>query len=102
VSLFRNIGSTIGSSVYTMLVTLGVSYYAIEKEITQWANEGIGILEHLGEGFDEQIRYVFTNSVAGAFSLGTIILIVAAIIGYRFKIVHMSKTKQLIDIEKEE
>ncbi|MBQ7702064.1 MAG: MFS transporter, partial [Candidatus Methanomethylophilaceae archaeon] len=102
VSLFRNIGSTIGSSVYTMIVTLGISYYAIEQGITQWAYEGIGILEHLGEGFDEQIKLVFTNSVSGAFALGTIVLIAAAIIGYRFKIVHMSKTKKIFDIEKEE
>ena len=102
VSLFRNIGSTIGSSVYTMIVALGISYYAIEQGITQWAYEGIGILEHLGEGFDEQIKLVFTNSVSGAFALGTIVLIAAAIIGYRFKIVHMSKTKKIPDIEKEE
>lgn len=53
VSLFRNIGSTIGSSIYTMMVTLGISYYAIEENITQWANEGLGILEHMGEGFDD-------------------------------------------------
>ena len=105
VSLFRNIGSTIGSSVYTMMVTVGISYYAVEKDITQWANGGIGILEHLGEGgglFDEQIKFVFTNSVADAFSLGAIILVVAAIIGYRFKIAHMSKTKELLNIENEE
>ena len=102
VSLFRNIGSTIGSSVYTMIVTIGISYYAIDQGITQWADEGIGILEHLGGLFDEQIKFVFTNSVAGAFSLGTIILIVAAIIGYRFKIVHMSKTKEIIDVENKE
>ena len=99
VSLFRNIGSTIGSSVYTMLVALGVSYYSIQEGITQWANEGVGILEHLGGLFDEQIKFVFTNSVADAFAVGTIILIAAAIIGYRFKIVHMSKTKEIIDIE---
>jgi EmrB/QacA subfamily drug resistance transporter len=102
VSLFRNIGSTIGSSVYTMIVTLGISYYAVEEGISQWANEGLGILEHLGGLFDEQIKTVFTNSVAGAFSLGTIVLIIAAIIGYRFKIVHMSKTKEIIDLEKKE
>ena len=48
VSLFRNIGSTIGSSVYTMLVGVGVSYYAIEQGITEWANSGIGILDELG------------------------------------------------------
>ncbi len=53
VSLFRNIGSTIGSSIYTMMVTLGISYYAIEENITQWANEGLDILEHMGEGFDD-------------------------------------------------
>lgn len=53
VSLFRNIGSTIGSSIYTMMVTLGISYYAIEKDITQWAEEGLDILEHMGEGFDD-------------------------------------------------
>jgi MFS family permease len=102
VSLFRNIGSTIGSSVYTMIVTIGINYYAIDQGIAQWANEGIGILEHLGGLFDQQIKYVFTNSVADAFSLGAIILIVAAIIGYRFKIVHMSKTKEIIDIEERE
>jgi MFS family permease len=102
VSLFRNIGSTIGSSIYTMLVTLGISYYAIDQGITQWANEGIGILEHLGEGFDDAIKTVFTNSVSDAFSFGAIILIVAAIIGYRFKIVHMNETKEIIDIEKKE
>ncbi len=102
VSLFRNIGSTIGSSVYTMLVALGVSYYSIQAGITQWANEGVGILEHLGGLFDEQIKFVFTNSVADAFAVGTIILIAAAIIGYRFKIVHMSKTKEIIDIESKE
>ena len=102
VSLFRNIGSTIGSSVYTLLVTLGVSYYAIEQGITQWADEGVGILEHLGEGFDDQIKFVFTHSVADAFAMGAIILIVAAIIGYRFKIVHMSKTKEIIDLENKE
>ncbi len=102
VSLFRNIGSTIGSSVYTMMVTLGISYYAIEQGITQWANEGLGILEHLGGLFDEQIKFVFTNSVSGAFALGTIVLIVAAIIGYRFKIVHMSKTKEMLDLENKE
>ena len=102
VSLFRNIGSTIGSSVYTMIVTIGISYYAIDQGITQWADEGIGILEHLGGLFDEQIKYVFTHSVADAFSLGAIILIVAAIIGYRFKIVHMSKTKEIIDVENKE
>jgi len=102
VSLFRNIGSTIGSSVYTIIVTLGISYYAVEEGISQWANEGLGILEHLGGLFDEQIKTVFTNSVAGAFSLGTIVLIIAAIIGYRFKIVHMSKTKEIIDLEKKE
>ena len=105
VSLFRNIGSTIGSSVYTMIVTIGVSYYAIDQGITQWADEGIGILEHLGEMggiFDAQIKFVFTNSVADAFSLGAIILIVAAIIGYRFKVVHMSKTKKMMDVENEE
>ncbi len=102
VSLFRNIGSTIGSSVYTMMVTLGISYYAIEQGITQWANEGLGILEHLGGLFDEQIKFVFTNSVSGAFALGTIVLIMAAIIGYRFKIVHMSKTKEILDLENKE
>lgn len=102
VSLFRNIGSTIGSSVYTMMVTLGISYYAVEEGITQWANEGLGILEHLGGLFDEQIKFVFTNSVSGAFALGTIVLIVAAIIGYRFKIVHMSKTKEILDLENKE
>ncbi len=102
VSLFRNIGSTIGSSVYTMLVALGVSYYSIQAGITQWANEGVGILEHLGGLFDEQIKFVFTNSVADAFAVGTIILVAAAIIGYRFKIVHMSKTKEIIDIESKE
>ncbi len=105
VSLFRNIGSTIGSSVYTMMVSLGVSYYAIDQGITQWSDEGVGILEHLGElagAFDEQIKFVFTHSVADAFALGTIILIVAAIIGYRFKIVHMSKTKEMIDVENKE
>ena len=99
VSLFRNIGSTIGSSIYTMMVSLGISYYAIEKGITEWANEGVGILEHLGGLFDEQIKFVFTNAVADAFSVGAIILIIAAIIGYRFKIVHMSKTKELIEVE---
>ena len=102
VSLFRNIGSTIGSSIYTMMVTLGISYYAIEQGITEWANEGLGILEHLGGLFDEQIKFVFIHSVADAFSLGAIILIVAAIIGYRFKIVHMSKTKEIIDVENKE
>jgi hypothetical protein len=85
-----------------MIVTVGINYYAIDQGITQWANEGIGILEHLGGLFDQQIKYVFTNSVADAFSLGAIILIVAAIIGYRFKIVHMSKTKEIIDIEERE
>ena len=102
VSLFRNIGSTIGSSIYTMIVTICISYYSIEEGITQWADEGIGILEHLGGLFDEQIKIVFTNSVAGAFSLGAIVLIVAAIIGYRFKIVHMSKTKEIIQVENKE
>ena len=102
VSLFRNIGSTIGSSVYTMMVSLGISYYAIDQGITQWANEGVGILEHLGGLFDAQIKFVFTNAVADAFFMGAIILIVAAIIGYRFKIVHMSKTKEIIDIENKE
>jgi MFS family permease len=102
VSLFRNIGSTIGSSVYTMMVSLGISYYAIDQGITQWANEGVGILEHLGGLFDEQIKFVFTNAVADAFFMGAIILVVAAIIGYRFKIVHMSKTKEIIDIENKE
>jgi MFS family permease len=29
VSLFRNIDSTIGSSVYTMIVTVGVTYYSV-------------------------------------------------------------------------
>jgi len=102
VSLFRNIGSTIGSSVYTLMVTLGVSYYAIDQGITQWADEGVGILEHLGEGFDAQIKFVFTNAVADAFAMGAIILIGAAIIGYRFKVVHMSKTKEIIDVENRE
>ena len=102
VSLFRNIGSTIGSSIYTMMVSLGISYYAIEKGITEWANEGVGILEHLGGLFDEQIKFVFTNAVADAFSVGAIILIIAAIIGYRFKIVHMSKTKEIIEVENKE
>ena len=85
-----------------MIVTIGISYYAIDQGITQWADEGIGILEHLGGLFDEQIKFVFTHSVADAFSLGAIVLIVAAIIGYHFKIVHMSKTKEIIDIEKKE
>lgn len=102
VSLFRNIGSTIGSSVYTMMVCLGISYYSIDTDIAKWSSEGIGILEHLGEGFDELIKSVFTNAVADAFALGAIILIVAAIIGYRFKIVHMNKTKELIDFENKE
>lgn len=29
VSLLRNTGSTIGSSVYTMIVTVGVTYYSV-------------------------------------------------------------------------
>jgi len=40
--------------------------------------------------------------VAEAFAMGAIILIGAAIIGYRFKIVHMSKTKEIIDVENRE
>jgi hypothetical protein len=59
----------------------------------------VGILDHLGGLFDDQIKYVFTNSVADAFAIGAIIMVIAAIIGDRFMVVHISRTKEITEVE---
>lgn len=103
VNLMRNIGSTIGTSVLTLLVNAAIFREASEKNFFD-PNAGIGILDYLGTAggaLDDTIKTIFTDGVATAFGIVSIILLVAVFIALRFKVVTTSQTAEIQAFEKE-
>lgn len=99
VSMFRNIGSTVGSTVFTLIVNAIVYTEAVGTPAEPYRDMGIGILNVLGsvsETVGEAIKLVFTDSVGYAFGAGALALLVATVIGFRFKIVKTSHTRKTI------
>lgn len=109
VNLMRNIGSTVGTSVFTLLVNASI-YDATMAESAKnpvllphdiadhLGSLGLGILDRLGlygPEVDGLIRTIFTNSAAAAFGMCALLLLIAVIIGLRFKIVSIEQTKNI-------
>lgn len=107
VNLMRNIGSTIGTSILTLVVNIAIYNEATTAggEVAKWADEGLDILNHLkeliSESVRESIKAVFTDSVATAYFFCAIVLLIAVVIGLRFKIVRVSQTKEIINYTEE-
>ncbi|MCQ2085770.1 MAG: MFS transporter [archaeon] len=105
VTLMRNIGSTTGTSVLTLIVNAAIYQEAIENPpLDNLADAGIGILDHLGEfggAMDGLIKSVFTDGVATAFGFAAIALLFATYLGFKFKVVKVSQTAEIKAFEKE-
>lgn len=99
VNLMRNVGSTIGTSIFTLLVSALIFEHANNTPgCEQYADLGLGILDKLGEmggALDSAIKQIFTDSVAGAFFVGGLILLVAVFVAFRFKVVTIEQTKKI-------
>lgn len=99
VNLMRNIGSTIGTSILTLVVNAAIFNEATEHGLGHLAEHGTGILDFLGTlgpMTDAAIKLVFTDSVATAFGFVAIALLAASIVGIRFKIIKMSQTAEIV------
>ncbi|MCQ2079304.1 MAG: MFS transporter [archaeon] len=99
VNLMRNIGSTIGTSVLTLIVNAAIFSEATSRGLGGIAESGTGILDYLGTlgpATDAVIKTVFTDGVGTAFGFVSLALIIASIIGIRFKIVKMSQTAEIV------
>lgn len=99
VNLMRNVGSTIGTSIFTLLVSALIFEEATSKGLpSEYANAGLGILDMM-EGASSEIvatiKLVFTDAVAGAFFFGSVLLLVAVIVAFRFKVVTLEQSKQI-------
>ena len=103
VNLMRNIGSTVGTSIFTLVVNAAIykeSLTVIGGDIGRELGElGIGILDRLDDPgmapLYDSIRSVFTDAVAAAFGFGALVLLIAVIIGFMFKVVTTAQTKDI-------
>jgi len=101
VNLMRNIGATIGTSVFTLLVNATIYLEALDRGLSEEiAGLGIGIIDYLGHGIDDIIKAVFTDGVASAFGFGALLLLVAVIMALRFKVVTIAQTKDIEEYTK--
>lgn len=107
VNLMRNVGSTVGTSIFTLIVTAAIHEGAMDNSlISKWASDGLNILNHLTDigitqGEIDAIKSVFTDSVAIAFFIGSILLFVTVIIAFRFKVEKIEQTKAIAEFSEE-
>lgn len=99
VNLLRNVGSTVGTSIFTLIVNAVIFGEATAKGHSDLADLGLGILDKLTHGadkvLDDIIKNIFTDSVGFAFLIGAVLLVIAVIVAIRFKIVTTSETKEI-------
>lgn len=107
VNLMRNIGSTIGTSVLTLISTAVISKECLDSSvpgISDLADTGLGILDHIVEGmteFNHEIYKIFTDSIGTAFFFGAILLLIAVVVGLRYKIQTVEQTKEIREFTEE-
>ncbi len=104
VNLMRNVGSTVGTSIFTLIVTAAISAEAYAKGLPQYADMGLGILDEITKVSADiaiKIKDIFTDSVATAFVIGALLLLVALVVAIRFKIITADQTKKINELKAE-
>ncbi len=124
VNLMRNIGATVGTSVFTLIVNAAIKTESFEESFwpigpsgkpeiinelaEMFSDAGIGILNFLIDTifpdlvyYHGTIKSIFTSSISIAFLVGAILLLIALIVAIRFKIVTVAQTKEISKFETE-